>query len=315
MNFGSVGLWLAMPDKQGVARLLKQVSSGDWLGPIIDASRVGVEDDRWTQPNIEIHPSSAGSICSRDIELSLLGHKTSIKALNRRRMDNGTDAHARWSKELADKGLLVSAGVRLKIPGEWSGEYDLICRNPKSGESHLGEIKTINANGYASLPPQDPDPVRMAYAMAKAKLAYTYQLCQYYVMFKDKIEGGLSPDCFFLFENTDTQAFKIIWVRFDTTMMEAAFKNSNAAREAALEGYLIDPPFKRRSMACSRCYRELICYRIQDGEPPAIAAVEKALADIKAGGIEWTASHEGRATLYGESVSVPTEPDEDIYFD
>lgn len=304
-----------MADKQGVARLLKQISAGDWLGIAIDSSRAGVEDERWVQPNVEVHPSSAGSACARDIQLGMLGHKTGIKALNRRRMDNGTDAHTRWSKELAAKGLLVSAGVRFKVPGEWSGEYDLLCKNPKSGEVHLGEIKTINSNGYSSLPPQDPDPVRMAYAMAKAKMAYTYQLCQYYVMFKGQVEGGISPDCFFLFENTDTQAFKIIWVRFDDRMMADAFKNSTIAREASLSGSLIAPPFRRRSITCSRCYRELICYRIQDGESSPAAAVEGALAAITAGGIEWSSPHEEREALYGAPATPIDESDEDIYFD
>lgn len=291
------------------------MSTGDWLGAAIDSSKVGVEPERWITPNIEVHPSSAGSACPRDIQLGMLGHKTEIKGLNRRRMDNGTDAHSRWSRELSEKGLLVSAGVRLKVPGEWSGEYDLLCKNPKSGETHLGEIKTINSNGYSSLPSQDPDPVRMAYAMCKAKMAYTYQLCQYYVMFKDRIEGGLSRDCFFLFENTDTQAFKIIWVRFDDKMMEAAFKNSDAARKATLEGRLIEPPFKRRSMPCSRCYRELVCYRLQDGERAVVDRVDSALTAVAAGGIEWKASNESREALYQAGVT-PEEStdDDDIYF-
>lgn len=304
-----------MAEKKGVARLLQQMTAGDWLGVAIDSSKVGVEPERWGTPNIEVHPSSAGSACPRDIQLGMLGHKTEVKAQNRRRMDNGTDAHTRWSRELKEKGLLVSAGVRLKVPGEWSGEYDLLCRNPKTGATHLGEIKTINSNGYASLPAQDPDLVRMAYAMFKAKPAYTYQLCQYYVMFRDKVEGGLSPDCFFLFENTDTQAFKIIWVKFDERMMEAAFKNSTAARQATLDGYLIEPPFRRRSITCSRCYRELVCYRLQDGEKEVLGKVESALKAVAAGGIEWKAANEGREALYDSTGSSEEESDEEIYFD
>lgn len=298
-----------------MARLLKQMSTGDWLGPAIDSSKVGVEAERWVTPNIEVHPSSAGSACSRDIQLGMLGHKTDVKSQNRRRMDNGTAAHARWTEELQAKGLLVSAGVRLKIPGEWSGEYDLLCRNPKSGATHLGEIKTINSNGYSSIPPQDPDPVRMAYAMFKSKPAYTYQLCQYYVMFRDRVEGGLSPDCFFLFENTDTQGFKIIWVRFDERMMADAFKNSTAARQATLDGHLIAPPFRRRSITCSRCYRELVCYRLQDGEKAVQDRVDSALKAVAAGGIEWKAANEGREALYDSGQSPEEESDEDIYFD
>lgn len=304
-----------MPEKQGVARLLKQMSTGDWLGAAIDSSKVGVEPERWVAPNIEVHPSSAGSACPRDIQLGMLGHKTEVKSQNRRRMDNGTAAHARWSEELQAKGLLVSAGVRLKVPGEWSGEYDLLCRNPKSGAVHLGEIKTINSNGYSSLPAQDPDPVRMAYAMFKSKPAYTYQLCQYYVMFRDKVEGGLSPDCFFLFENTDTQGFKIIWVRFDERMMVDAFKNSTAARQATLDGFLIDPPFRRRSITCSRCYRELVCYRIQDGEKAVLDKVDSALKAVSAGGIEWKAANEGREALYDNSQATEDSDEDDIYFD
>jgi hypothetical protein len=303
-----------MPEKQGVARLLKQMSTGDWLGTAIDSSKIGAESERWAAPNIEVHPSSAGSACPRDIQLGMLGHKTEVKPLNRRRMDNGTDAHKRWSQELAAKGLLVSAGVRLKIPGEWSGEYDLLCLNPKTGLSHLGEIKTINSNGYSSLPPQDPDPVRMAYAMARARMAYTYQLCQYYATFRGHIEGGVSPDCFFLFENTDTQGFKIIWVRFDDRMIADAFRNSTAAQAATREQRLIPPPFKRRSMTCSRCYRELVCYRLQDGEAAVVAQADAALLATAAGGTVWVSPNEGREALYTGAEGGQADEDE-IYFD
>lgn len=286
-----------MADGGLLARRLKQLDTGDWLGTAIDRAPSG-EPERWTAPNPEIHPSGAGSPCIRDIQLSMLGHHTEIKPKNRRRMDNGTAAHARWTAELDKAGVLVKGGERLKIPGYWSGEYDVMVRNPVTGKTHLGEIKTMNDGRFRRVPAQERDYLAMASVMYKAESSYVFQLTQYLVEFR-RLYPELSDDVFFLFENTNDQDYCIRWFRPNEKLMTMAFTNSLAAREATLAGQLIDPPFKRGSITCRKCYREQACYNLQDGLGVGPKAVSEALM-TKWDETVFTADNEGREVYVAE---------------
>lgn len=198
-------------------------------------------------------------------------------------------------------GLLESAGVRLKIDGEWSGEYDLLCRNPHTGRVHLGEIKTMNENRFRKVPPQDSDYTRMAHVLAVSEGGYVTQMTQYLVKFmEDGRYPDLSSEVFFLFENTNNQDYCIRWFRPDDVLIEKAFKNSRIAQESSRSGALIPPPFARRSMTCSSCYRELMCYSLQDGDLGAQARVSEALRVTKGGLTGVYARHEGREALVAD---------------
>ena len=263
-------------DRQGTARFLKQLKSEDWLGQRIDGVYADSRQERWGEPNTEIHPSGAGGPCPREIELSLLGHRAPIQAKNRRRMDNGTKSHERWTIDLAAAGVLESASTRLKFPGEWSGENDLLLKNPTTGSRHIGEIKTMNFRRYATVPPQLPDPVQMAIMMETSERGYLYQLIQYLIRYR-QIDPTISETGVFLFENTDNQEYKLRWVKPTSEMKERALKNSNIARDAVIRGELLDPPFKRKSITCRKCYRESLCYTIQDGDEATLEKVNNAL--------------------------------------
>lgn len=303
-----------MPDAGmgSLSRRLKQMQAGDWLGEAIDSAKDFYEPEQWIEPNVEIHPSGAGGKCAREVQFSLLGHRTEILRQNRRRMDNGTAAHLRWTEDLEKMGLLYAAGVRHKIPGEWSGEYDLICRNSSTGRLHLGEIKTMNEARFRRVPAQGPDFRAMAYELAKSERKYVYQLTQYLVVFKRDVYPELSDEVFFLFEDTNTQNFGIRWLAPDDRMKEEAFKVPEVARLACLEGELLPPPFKRGSLECRSCYRERVCYEEQDGSTQVRDALAAALHRTKHGLHENVARHEGRPELVTAPVRVRPEVVDDL---
>ncbi len=262
--------------KQGLGRLIQQLKSDDWLGRLIDGHHERAEPERWSDPDVTIHPSGAGSQCAREIELGMLGHRSATPARNRRRMDNGTWAHNRWNEYLKDVGVLKVHSLRKRyVDPIWSGELDVIVENPITGAEHIGELKTMNAARWKRVPKQVTDRYEMAKIMLKTERRYVYQLAQYYARIGR--ERGVDRECFFLFENTDTQEFKVIYVAFTDELIAEAFANSKAAQEAALRGELIEAPFSKRSPICRGCYHEKLCYNIQDGDEGALMWLQGAL--------------------------------------
>lgn len=263
-----------------LARLVKQLNTENWLERVIDECSSFHSPERWSSVNLEIHPSSAGSSCPRNIQLGFLGHRTEMKSKNFRRASNGTYAHERWFRDLEEAKVLVTHSKRHKVDGYWSGELDVIVENPVTGTRHIGEIKTMNSYKFAKIPPQDPDYTAMASKMMLFEPGYTKQLIHYIVM-SEHFDSRLTDEAFFLIENTDTQDFVVRWIKPTQHMREDAFKHVNLAREASLKGELLDPPFKRKSPTCRKCYRELLCYKLQDGDEEAAEKVNEALAIAK----------------------------------
>jgi len=220
-------------------------------------------------------------------------------------MDNGTAAHKRWNRNLKRAGLLYDHDVRLTVlPGGpvlrkpkrgekplWSGELDvLLQRSDDPKVIYIGDIKTSNRFIFAKVPDQDLDfdvmARKLVYQPASRYLAsYPRQLLQYVAMFRRhwaEVSPPGSPeisrDCCLLFENTDDQTYEIRWFRLSDKLEEEVFKVAREAQAATDEGYLLEPPYARQSQTCRECYREDICYKIQEGEEDACQSLTKALA-------------------------------------
>ncbi len=260
--------------------------------------QVGREVESWGEPRLTMSPSSTSGDCPREIQLGMLGHRTATEAKNRRRMDNGTDAHARWTRTLARAGLLLTAsrrlielddGVRLldtvrgakildgRVPF-WSGELDVVVRHPTALRRFVGELKTMNSFRWKKVPPQDPDHGRMARILAATEHGYLRQLTQYIVKFAPVFHT--EDTGIFVFENTDTQEYKVRFVRPSDEQRAEAFANGLAARAACRQGVLIDPPFRRKSATCRGCYREATCYALADGDLDLVGTVEARLQEV-----------------------------------
>lgn len=251
-----------MANGGGIARLLKQLKVDDWLTPAIDRYYNRSRPERWLHADPTIHPSSLGSICSLDLEFSLLGHRTAADGQGARRMDNGTDVGKRWARALQDMGILVAAEVPARNDDPLiSGSLDVLVQHRESGTKSVGEIKSMHSYGFKGLPTPTSDRVANMRAIAMKYKNYCLQLTTYMTI------HGL--DAWFLFENKDNQEYRVFWVTPTPEMIEEVFGKDGppkTAQEAFYEGVLLAPPFTRNSATCQNCYRKKMCFNAQDGD-------------------------------------------------
>lgn len=251
--------------------VLKNLRGDDWLGPLYaDWEAAQADIEHWEDPVPFVRPSVAGGNCEREMQLYQLGHRTDFGPQITQRMRNGDQVHDRITANFEEMGLLHSGPLRgyaeeNGVARTW--EADLVVRHPQLGTHHLGEIKSMNHFRYGRLPDQEDDPVRMARAIFKVEPKYARQLTQYLVLFQRHYpELEIQDDAFFLFENTNNQAIRFIWVKPDEELRFDAFKLANISEEATVNGELIEPPFTKGSIVCRKCDRESICYALQDGD-------------------------------------------------
>lgn len=246
----------------GVARLLSQLNTRDWLSAAIDRYYDRARPERWVHADPTIHPSSLGSPCALEFELGLLGHRTKADGQGVRRMDNGTYVGKRWVETFTKMGILVSYEVPAKDTNPLiSGSIDVIVMNPQNGEKSVGEIKSMNSNGFRTLPTISQDRKVNMRALWPKWRNYCLQLTTYMVIHK--------MPAWFLFENKDNQEYKVFWVEPSDEMRAEvwdASKPPSQAQQAFMDGRLVAPPFERKSGTCQRCYRNKVCFRLQDGD-------------------------------------------------
>lgn len=257
---------------------------GDWLSPLLEtASLRESEDPRgWVEPDSRIHPSSAYGKCPRSVQLGMLGHRYEFVKTNQRRLDNGLAAEKRWQGYMEKAGILVEANLKLRVDDPpWSGEIDVIIRDPATGLLHVGEIKTMNHERYGRIARQLKDREKMMNELLPVEPRYVYQLTQYLVMAGRFFKERLSPVGFFLFEDTDTQEFKIRWCKPDQVLQDVAFRHGLRAQEACNRGELLPPPFARESDECQGCPRRALCFQLQDKQPYMTQWVDERLQKVK----------------------------------
>lgn len=281
--------------------LLQRLRSEDWISDAVERSQAPHRTGRfehWGEPDLHMHPSSAGAACPRDCQLGMLGYHDDMQPKNYRRVRNGTSAHGRWNEDLHGAAILADHDVKYKGPletpwysGDFSGVMDVYLQRPVDLTYHIGEIKTMNSHKFRALPPQVPDPLEMGFLLERSMPGYVYQLCAYIAAFTVQWEADLertdderrdergplpgppSPIGALIFENTDTQDFAVRYIKPNDKLMERTFEKPRLAREASLEGRLIDPPYRRTSPPCRKCYKESICYKLQDGDEELTALV------------------------------------------
>lgn len=273
----------------GVGRLLRQLGSEDWLSRVIDQyfDRRSARET-WGQPNPSIRPSGSGSPCERDIELGMAGHRSAIAGQSRRRMDNGSGMHERWQRYLREMQILVVKESPVNVADPMvTGRLDVVVQNPASGKLALGELKSVHSRGFQSLPRVTADRkanMRALYSWNQPwGRGYVIQDCWYFE-FGD-VNGRKFDENFFLFENKDTQDYKVIYVEPTPELLAEAKEKPVAAQNAFLEGKLLDRPFQRGHPVCRRCDREKACDLLEDGDD---AAWQVLIEQFRKGGITAT---------------------------
>lgn len=269
-----------MATRHTLRSLVGHIRTGNWLErAIVNYDSSFDESEKWVAPNINIHPSGSASKCVRFIQLGMLGHRFA-QTLSRRRMDNGTKIHEVWNVIFGNMDLLYSCDVPLQLTGQslhigettyesvfWRGIVDVVLRHPKTGKLHIGELKSMNSTRWEKIPDQLVSYEETTKALELVEDKYVGQLCQYYTMFSrfSDIADSLSDECFFLFENTDTQEIKIRWLKFTEDKQKNVLDLPVLAQYNLLNGDLLDAPFERDSSICASCSRKTVCFEIADG--------------------------------------------------
>lgn len=251
--------------RSGISAFLRQVVQEDWLSVAIDRHFSRKRPERWVVPDPTIHPSSLGSVCTLEFELGLLGHKTRIEGKVSRIFENGTSVGKRWVETFREMGVLVSyeTPVRRDDPLV-NGSVDVIVQNPLGGEKSVGEIKSINSRGFRTLPSVTTDRRGNMLALSACSpwiRKYCLQLTTYLTL--SGLEG------WFLFENKDTQDYKVFWVQPTPEMRAECFEDGHPAADAQkafYAGVLVTPPFRPTSQQCKGCDRQRVCFALQAGD-------------------------------------------------
>lgn len=297
---------------KGLAALIEQRRTNDWLTPLLGRASV-TEPEGWGRSRTYVSPSSAGEACERDVQLSQLGHSTGFNEKSRDRMDNGTFAHTRITEKMERAGVLVASNVSMVVFADdfvsferglrgdaleaakaahgyvaWRGELDvLVGTSSEANVVHVGELKSANTRKYQALPRINPDKVAMARIMLQAEAKYTRQMTQYVVLLQryiDRWRPGLrvSDECFLLYEHTDSQEYRVIWMQPDEMVREDAFKRAGLAVEATAAGHLIERPFEADSRTCRSCFRKRVCNALSAGDEAEWTSVRTAIAKVQA---------------------------------
>lgn len=278
---------MRMTSRGGIGRLLRQLGQEDWLSRLIDQHFDSKgRKESWGKSDPSIHPSGAGSSCEREIELGLLGHRTSIPGSSRRRMDNGTAMHTRWQGYLKDMQILKvkEAPVKLADPIV-SGRLDAVVQNPSTGKLTLVELKSVNSNGFRRLPRSTTDRKGNMNAMYSWNQpwgrGYVLQFIWYYMHGDDG--GRKFEEAVFLFECKDTQEYQVIYVEPSEELVKESRLRPVAAQNAFLEGKLLDRPYQKGHPVCRRCDRENVCNLLEDGDD---ATWQIVVDQFRKGGVE-----------------------------
>lgn len=269
----------------GVGRFLTQVKNNDWITRVIDQHfRNGSTKERWIDPDPAIRPSGAGSVCPRDIQLGMLGHRPGIKGDSRRRMDNGTLLHERWERYLKETGVMVASEVPIKLSDPVvSGRLDAILQHPEEGHFTVVEIKSVNSRGFKTLPSSTPDRKVNFNLLTRWNQPYGLSYCKQLLWYLTygRWNGKEFSEAAFLFENKDTQEFRIIYVEPTEEVLAEYQKIPVSAQQAYLSGELIERPFVRTSKTCQNCDRLKVCNGLEDGDEEIVAVINRQLEKAK----------------------------------
>lgn len=248
--------------KVGIESAVKQ--STDWLSESLEA--VMPRSEKWGAVRHYVRPSGVYSPCTRAAAFSLLGHSGSVNAQGVRRMDNGTSMHARWGEYFSHLPEFVCVEAPLAFE-RLHGSIDVVLK--KSERFIVGELKSINSRGWGYLP-NVSTPSRNLAALTERHPAYVAQTLTY-AKFYPAEEG------FLLFENKDTQEFKIYMLPYDETVLRKLTLGTDEALIMIEAGILPDRDYEKASLTCRRCDHREQCWNGKEAELIAEKLLEAKL--------------------------------------
>lgn len=294
--------------------LLRSLSRKDWLTPEMEEYFEGRIPEQWWGPNPKVHPSGAVGDCSRDIQLSLLGHKTPVPGRLSRIFDVGKAMHMRWQQYFEERGLMVLKEEPIETDNgklAIKGKLDIVIKAPQSvrDELFVVELKSMTSGQYRRLP-QPKEPSENLHALARLHPRYIGQWLTYSrafdIMRRQEGKSGVDSGIL-LFENKDNQEYQVYFLVYDEELWDRLTANAQIAQRAFLENRLVDPPYMRFSAPCQRCGRRELCYKLQEGDGEAWRQVKARLA----AGLKRYRGRGSRASSTGKGASPSSEEQAD----
>ena len=196
-------------------------ATGGWLGVSLEKNyqdhRPEWGDERplakgWT-------PHSMGVACDREAVLAALGYRgEGFSSQLFRIFEMGHDVEARWLTRFQRLGVLVSSGTtvtRSEAP-ILRGKIDAKVNHPfEPGHILVVEIKSINLDGFRSLPKVSLDPEENFQSLLAMQGKIGQRIHQYLVQHQSYLEMDGSNEGLLLFECKDNQDYKDFYVVYE----------------------------------------------------------------------------------------------------
>lgn len=176
------------------------LSTESWIGSFVDDHLV-----RQRSPRIDpgwFHPSELSTPCDRRLAFSFLGlpKNESITPKLLRIFHNGEWMHRRWQSYFRAMGILDKREAKFEVSSPpIRGSADAIVHHPINNDRSIIELKSINSNGFGRL--------------VGPHEGHFNQVNIY--MGALEVHQG-----FVIYENKDTQDFRVFPVRHDSVKWE-----------------------------------------------------------------------------------------------
>lgn len=242
-----------------LTRQLKDKPLDKWLQTELNS--VFDANEEWKAVDPYIHPSSSYHKCSRNIQLSMLGYRGTMDRTSYRVLTNGTYMHLRWTEYFQSIPSFVAADVPFES-FEARGTCDILLKDRYTKKLVVGELKSINPNGYQMLPtPSTPEENMIFF-----KGMYPTYMSQILMYMENVTWENLAPadTGFFLFENKANQAYKIYSVKYDKQMSDELRLNARIALANTRAGLMIEPSLDKTSLTCARCNKFEVCWALAE---------------------------------------------------
>lgn len=186
-------------------------SAESWLRLAMDKKYTDLRP-MWSEPRQGgWRPSGMGEPCDRKTILGMMGYRGDLISTKLKRIfDMGNDIEARWRRRFQELGILENANQKIFMEGPppVSGEYDVVVRHPYERTRRLlGEIKSINLNGFKKLPPPTADPEINFAGLMEISGDVGARIRKYMMQFQTYLYMTKIPEGFLLFDCKNDSEF------------------------------------------------------------------------------------------------------------
>lgn len=251
------------------------VKSNSWLEKELE--EVFESGSEWSQVDPNIHPSGAFHACSRFIALTMLGYRGKFDKTTKRRLENGTYMHLRWTEYFRAIPSFVAADVPLVGDGV-KGTCDILLKKPLTNKLIVGELKSVSPTGFVGLPTPGTPEENLKFFEKK----YPGYVAQIMLYMQNIVYEGYQPadEGFFLFEDKGNQNYKIFWMKFDQDTLDRLVFNARIALSSLHAKLIPDPSFESSSKECTNCIKKRVCWDLYNEKEDIVKEFDRRLNNV-----------------------------------